>query len=94
MKKTGAGYNIPRNPRKSHMLYGHLVDPTKKNEPMVINDKMVRDQVYTSKKCRTTRSDFLAAMCEFANNPNIQWENGNSKATFLQDCERTWDRAA
>lgn len=90
--KTGAGYHIPKDPRKSLVIYGHMVDPNKKTDPIVINDKMIRDHVKTSKQCFTTRIDFLTAMRDFANNCNIQWTNVDAKANFLRDCELTWDQ--
>lgn len=93
-RKTGAGFNIPKNPRRSNILYGHHIDPKKPDEPVIINDKMIKDQVYTSRSCHIVKSDFMSAMQEYSTDPRIQWETPDSKDAFLRDCERFWDLAA
>ncbi len=91
----GAGYNVPRSPKHSKVLYGHLLDPKKPDDSgVIINDKMIQDQVRTSRKCGILKGDFIQAMQQYANHPNIAWKEANSKADFLRDCDRIWEQVA
>lgn len=90
----GAGYGSPRPTQKSKVRYGLLViNPENADkDQLVINIKMINDQVCASRSCRHSSEDFMKAISDFADNPNIRWDRPTSKDEFIQTAKNTWFR--
>lgn len=90
----GAGYSCPKPTQRSKVRYGLLViDPAKADkDQMVINLKMIHDQVCSSRSCKHSTEVFMEAIQQFADNPSIRWDRPTAKDEFIKTAEDVWFR--
>lgn len=92
----GSGMMTERQTKRSKIRYGILVtDSSKdKDDQVVVNIKMIYDQVGMSRMCKHSSEDFMSAIKELAANPNIVWDRPSAQNEFIQTAEAVWFRRA